>query len=136
MSGGYQIAANKHEKQANRLRVVALGSLAVAIALAAALGFVFGFEDFSWEAIVTKSFVSVPLLVLAGYAATESSRHREQARVHRHIELQLASIDSYMVAMPEDEQNRIKRRLADRFFGRVPGRGEVLPELRPETDTE
>jgi hypothetical protein len=124
MSGGYQIAADRHEKQANHLRLVALGALITAIGLAVALGFVFGFEDFSWEAIVTKSFVSVPLLVLAGYAATESSRHREQARVNRHIELQLASIDSYMAAMPGDEQNRVKMELADRFFGQVPGKHE------------
>lgn len=136
MSGGYQIAADKHEKQANWLRLVALVALGATIALAVALGFVFGFEDFSWEAVLTKSFVSVPLLVLAGYAATESSRHREQARVNRHIELQLASIDSYTAAMPEDEQNRIKMRLADRFFGRVPGRHEVPVETPPEPETD
>lgn len=129
LSGGYKLAADEEDKEANKLRKWALIALAIAsvISLAAATaGFFF---DVSWETLVTKTFVALPLLLFAGYAASESGKHRQQARIARQIELQLASIDSYLADLPPEEQVAVKQRLADRFFGYIPSRDDDSPGL-------
>jgi hypothetical protein len=129
LSGGYKLAADEEDKQANKLRLWAIIALAVAsaISLAAAIGGFF--FEVNWETLITKTLVAVPLLLLAGYAASESGRHRQQARIARQIELQLASIDSYLADLPEDQQAQVKQRLADRYFGYIPSRDDEPPAL-------
>ena len=69
----------------------------------------------------------MPFAAFAAYAGHESSKHREQSRVYRQVELQLASLDAYLVTLPEQKQDEIREHLADRFFGDLRG----LPELDP-----
>ena len=60
----------------------------------------------------------------------QEGKNREQATLNRKIELQLASLDTYLVSLDEAKQEEIKAKLADRFFGELPaGGGEGgLPE--------
>lgn len=139
MSGGYQIVAGRHEEQADQMRWIALGALAIAVIVGAlaVVAQMFDWVEFSWESALTKLFITVPLLALAGYALNESSKHREQARVNKHIELQLASIDSYIARMHDDAQVEVKRRLAFRFFGRVPSvHAEAQADDQPALDAD
>jgi hypothetical protein len=127
MAGGYQIAATREKKAADVWRLVAafalLGAIAATIfAVVQALrnGFHVGTFLAEWA-------IALPFVALAGYAAFESSQHREQARLNRQLELQLASLDTYLVALPEEEQNRIRAELADRFFRELKAPEEELP---------
>lgn len=126
MAGGYQIVANDERKAANIWRRVAavalLGAIGATI-FAVAHGLAEGFEAATFFA---KWAASLPFAALAAYAAHESSKHREEARVNRQIELQLASLDAYLVTLPEEKQEDIRGKLADRFFG----------ELRPGAAAE
>ncbi len=122
MAGGYKIVADAEKKQADRWRLVAALSLLGAIGatiFAVAHGISHGFHVDSFFA---KWAISVPFAALATYAARESSKHREQAIGNRKIELQLASLDTYLVSLPEEKQEEIKAKLADRFFGELPVR--------------
>jgi hypothetical protein len=117
MSGGYQIVANRERGAANIWRLVAVLALICAIGAtiyAVAHGVTGTFQASKFFA---KWAISIPFIALAGYAATESSKHREQARLNRQIELQLASLDAYLVSLPQPEQDRIRAELAERFFG-------------------
>jgi hypothetical protein len=119
MAGGYKLAANSEKKAADFWRWVTIAALLGAIAasvFAVAHGIVHGFKV---DTFFAKWAIVVPFAALAGYAARESSRHRDQTRINRQIELQLASLDSYLVTLPEDEQHRVRVKLADRFFGEL-----------------
>jgi hypothetical protein len=129
MAGGYQIVANTEKKAADFWRWVAalalLGAILATI-FAVAHGVSHGFEV---DTFFAKWAISVPFAALAAYAARESSKHREQARINRQIELQLASLDAYLVTLPDERQNEIRSKLADRFFGELrPGEEHAAPE--------
>lgn len=119
MAGGYKLVADDEKKAANIWRrwaaVALLGAIGATI-FAVAHGVVHGFDA---ETFFSKWAVSIPFLALAGYAARESSKHRDQAGINRQIELQLASLDAYLVTLPEPDQHRLRAKLADRFFGQV-----------------
>lgn len=119
MAGGYQLVANDEKKAADFWRWVAVVGLAGAIA-ATIFALFHGLSNgFELDRFFAKAAVAIPFLALASYAARESSRHRQQERINRKIELQLASLDAYLVTLPEDEQNRLRAKLADRFFGEL-----------------
>jgi hypothetical protein len=120
MAGGYKIVADEEKKQADRWRITAAVALLGAIA-ATIFAVVHGVEHgFQVDTFFAKWAISVPFAALAGYAARESSKHREESTGNRKIELQLASLDTYLVNLPEAEQNKIRAKLADRFFGELP----------------
>jgi hypothetical protein len=121
MAGGYKIVADDEKKQADRLRILAILALLGAIGatiFAVAHGVAHGFEV---DTFFAKWAISVPFAALASYAAVESSKHRDRATQNRKIELQLASLDTYLVNLDEEQQEAIKAKLADRFFGELPG---------------
>jgi hypothetical protein len=135
MSAGYQQAADKENGAADRLRFVAIVALAIAGVVSVSGVVTSLIWDFDWELLFQKTFSALPLLLLAGYAASESGKHREQARISRQIELQLASLDSYIALFEDSEKNATKKRLAHRFFGFVPSRGDQPPEIAAEEAT-
>jgi len=87
-------------------------------------------EGFQLDRFFAKAAIAVPFAALAGYAISESSRHREQERINRQVELQLASLDAYLVTLPQPEQDRIRAHLAERFFGEL-REGSGALELPP-----
>lgn len=117
MSAGYKIVAEREEEQAGRMRWAAIISLILAVAAAIVFAVIESNGSHAWNVSLAKSLVTVPLLLLAAYTARESSRHRTQATAARQVELQLASIGSYLVDLEPAEQQKVKERLADRFFG-------------------
>jgi hypothetical protein len=132
MAGGYQRTADTDKKAADNWRLVAALSLAVAIVFnAVLLRFHLLGDRFTWSEYGQKTLVTLPLLLLAGYAGNESRRHRQEERINRAIELQLAALDPYLSLLPEDRANELKIMVGDRFFGRIPG---DRPVLEPDTD--
>lgn len=119
MAGGYQIVADDEKKAANSWRwwtVAALVGAIGATIFAVAHGISNGFHVNTFFA---KWAISVPFAALAAYAGHESSKHRDQERINRKIELQLASLDAYLVTLDDDKQDEIRSKLADRFFGEL-----------------
>ncbi|MDP9226833.1 MAG: hypothetical protein M3P18_23920, partial [Actinomycetota bacterium] len=115
MSGGYQIVADAEKKAADRWRLAAAFSLLAAIG-ATIFAVAHGVETgFAVDTFLAKWAISIPFAALAGYAAHESSKHRDQARINRQLELQLASLDAYLAPLEETEQNRVRSNLAERF---------------------
>lgn len=120
MVGGYQKIADDERKSAFRWQATAVGAFAGLIifavfAFAATLG-----SDVSWQAFAARAFVAATFGLLAAYAARQADRHESVERSSRRLELALASIDPYLVNLPEDLQHQVKQELAMKFFGEAP----------------
>lgn len=73
-------------------------------------------EDLSLSDVLRRALLSVIFLGATSYAIQQSSIHRDQERRYRSIELELASLEPYIVLLPEDLQQLVKMELADRYF--------------------
>ncbi len=120
MAGGYQIVANTEKKAADFWRGVAAFALlgAIVATIFAVRGGVA--DGFHVDTFFAKWAISVPFAALAVYAAHESTKHRKEVTANRKIELQLASLDTYLVYLPPAKQDEIRATLAARFFGELP----------------
>lgn len=118
MVGGYQKVANMA-----RQGVLVWHAITV-IGMIGLIGF--GFlaftstlgDGFSWGTFGGRVFVAFTFGVLVTYGARQADKQGEIERVNRKFELELASIDPYLVGLPVEEQNKVKIELAERFFGR------------------
>ncbi len=120
LASGYWSVANTEKKAANFWRTVA------ALALLGAIGAtIFAVwhgvaRGFHVDTFFAKWAISIPFAALAGYAAHESTKHRKEATANRKIELQFASLGTYLANLPKEKQDEIRAKLADRFFGESP----------------
>ncbi len=116
LAGGYQETAKSEQRSANFWRVVSVLAFVVAT-LVAVYAVRYGVTDeFKPSRFFAKVTIGLPIIALAYYAARESGKHREQARLNKQIELQLASLDAYLRELPAKDRHRIKGDLAEGFF--------------------
>lgn len=117
MAGGYQQQADEERRQADLWRWIAVAGMAAIVALAVWMVFSVATDSADTTALLTKSFTTLTLGILAGYAGREAGKHRRREQRNRRLQLELSSIDSYLETLPEAERNAIKGALADRLFG-------------------
>jgi hypothetical protein len=116
-AGNFKITADNEARAANLWRWIALALMGAMIAVGAyAFYFSIGHET-DWRVFAFRLGTVIVLAVPAAYAANESSKHREREKLNRKVHLELASIDAYLVLLPEDKRNAIKGNLAEKFFG-------------------
>ncbi len=120
MVGGYQKTANTERRTARVWQVLAIiffgGLIWFAVSLFSAT-----FEgQFTWSRFAARAFVALTFGIAAAYCARQSDRHEDAEAYNRRIELELASIDPYLVGLPDDTQYAVKRGLAERLFGQKP----------------
>ena len=116
-AGHFKATADMEGKAANLWRWIALALMAAMIVVA---GYAFYYSighETDWRVFIFRLGTVLVVAVPAVYAANESSKHRERERMNRKFHLELASIDAYLVLLPEEERNKIKGGLAERFFG-------------------
>lgn len=117
MVGGYQSVANEERKRASIWQLVTVGSLLGLAVVAIWAYWVATHTQFNWGLFSSRIFVAVPFGILAAYAARQAEKHQDLQRRNRRVELELASIDPYLLPLPEDERHEVKRQLAERLFG-------------------
>ncbi|HEY1170332.1 MAG TPA: hypothetical protein VGH19_03085 [Verrucomicrobiae bacterium] len=116
-SGNFKNTADIEGKAANLWRWIAIGLMTAMIAVAC-IAFYFSIKNPTDMTVFLFRMGTVVILAIpAAYAANESSKHRERERLNRRFFLELASIDAYLVLLPEEQRNAIKGKLAERFFG-------------------
>ena len=132
MVGGFQRVANQARAAAVFWRVIALLFLILLIVTGFYM-FVIQLEQVDTiEHLLARAFVTTSFAVVAGYAARQGGRNSKVERYNRKMELELASIDPYIVGLPEETQHRLKELFADRAFGQKLG-GDDLED--PNSDT-
>jgi len=118
MIGGYQKEAKKEKWSAKIWQAISVLSFGGLIYFA-----FYAFKatlqtDFTWSLFTGRIFVATTIGILAAYAARQADRHEEVERRNKRMELELKSIDPYLVGLPEDIKQKLKASLAERLFGR------------------
>lgn len=118
MVGGYQKIANKEQRASMIWHSIAILSLLGLVGFA-----IYAFAstlspEVNWGQIFAKAFVSVTFGISAAYAAKQADKHELSELKNRRMELELASIDPYLIDLPEVKRHEIKERLAKRLFAR------------------
>ena len=120
MVGGYQKTANTARNTARFWQCIAIGAFAGLIWFAIKVFSATQSPDFTWSIFAGRVFVAGTFGIAAAYASRLSDRHEEIERYNRRVELELASIDPYLVGIQKDKQESVKEELAKRMFGQKP----------------
>ena len=116
-AGNFKTTADNEASAANLWRWIAFGLMAAMIVVG---GYAFYYSighETDWRVFAFRLGTVIVLAIPAVYAANESSKHREREKLNRKVHLELASIDAYLVLLPETDRNKIKGNLAEKFFG-------------------
>lgn len=116
MSTGYQQVANKLRIEAFVWQAIA--AFALVFLVVAQLWFipplVEGYDP--WQIMTFRTIFSAGFVLLAGYGAAQAKRAHRLEESNRGMELQMASLDPFLVNLPEALQNEIRKQTAKRFF--------------------
>ena len=91
-------------------------------------------DEFSWPAVGTRAFVAVAFGVLAAFSSRQADRSHHAEAHNRRYQLELSSIDPYLISLHPEQRSEVKIRLADKLFGAAtiePGK----PEKQATTGT-
>ncbi len=112
----YQIASEKEMFQFNLFRILLIFTLAIFTILVLNLEGVFLVSDNSLTAIINRTFIVLPFLVLIMFEAREASRHRKSAVINRQKYLDFNAVQEFIKDLPEKEQISMKKSLLKHFF--------------------
>lgn len=135
MVGGYQRIANEARRTAIIWQVGAVTGFVGLIAFAIYAFFATSGDSVSWEVFGARLFVALSFGIFAAYAARQAERHESVERSSRRLELALASVDPYLVSLPEGTRHEVKQALAMRFFGEAPETDEKTAETHGIAET-
>ena len=117
--GGFQREARSQRKTADLLRVAALATAAVAAGLAI-WGVIHASKGADGAEVAAKALASFVFFGIAGYLATQSGKHRDREERAQRLELELAAFGPFINDLPDEKQNDLVEKLADRIFGHEP----------------
>ena len=124
IAGGYQSTAVDERDAANVWRWTAMASF-IAAALWTGLKFwLYWCEQkttiapipLDWTAIISATSLTVILLSIAAYAASQSKLHRINQQQMKWFSLEIASLEPYIASLEPEEQRKLKIDLAHRLF--------------------
>lgn len=123
---GYKRVADEQQKLAARWNLIATLSM-VGLIVFACFAFLPSLSGgFHWGSFAGRVFVSLTFGVLSAFAARQGEKHQQVERRNRRLELELASVGPFIAALPEPQQQEVKRQLVDRMFGQQePSSGEA-----------
>lgn len=70
-----------------------------------------------WPEVFARIFVAVTFGVLAAFAVRQVDRYHQTERRNRRYQLELSSIDPYLVNLEPGKRDEVKIRLAEKLFG-------------------
>lgn len=117
-AGHFKTTADTERGTADWLRSAALWLMGAMIVVAGIAFYFSIMHDVSWHTFAFRLGTAIVIAIPAIYAAQESSKHRDRENALRKMHLELASIDAYLVLLPEAQRNEIKAKLTEKFFGR------------------
>ncbi len=135
MAGGYQ-------KDADQQRNAFLfWNIATIVGFAGLIGFsvwlfvattkAVAAESFQWSEVGARFIVILAFGLFAAYAGRMAMKHRDSEREHRHKQLALESLNSFLEDLDPEVQKQVKAKVADAFFVRhartLTGGDEVAP---------
>lgn len=119
MTGGYQKDAEAESKAADLWRRWTIGLLIAAILVLGATAVLASASVLDLRRTLTNWALTGVFGAAATYTARESSKHRQNARRARALELALASIGPYLEPLPAEKRHEILGQLVHVFFGQL-----------------
>lgn len=116
VTGNYQKMALDETTMANRWRTFTLGAFAVALSVGAFA--LFSAQDVSFEVSALRMLFAFVVASVTLYTGRESARHRTNADRAKRVELELASLGPFLISLPVEQQNELRTKLTDRYFGK------------------
>jgi hypothetical protein len=117
MAHGYKEIADKQQKISTTWQWITAGSLILWIGF----GGWFFYSTYQMEVspitLVRQFFISIPFVLLSGFASLQVSKHQDAEKTNRQQQLELAAIDPYLASLDDAERNKIKTDLTHKFFG-------------------
>lgn len=115
--GDYAKYASEQKAEADRWRkwTIRLG-IAAAVTTAGSLVWTAVSDEIRWDLVVTKLALTLAIGLSAAYCSSQSAAHRERERQARHVEVELASLPSY-VRQLDDKAVDVLTQVALRRFG-------------------
>jgi hypothetical protein len=117
VSGGHGQYAREQQKSADFWRGVSVASLLVVAVIAVTILLTLPAGGVDWERYVGRVLITAPFIGIAGYAATQSAKHRRAEREARKVDLDLAALELYLELFPDDRKNEIKEKIGLQVFG-------------------
>lgn len=74
-------------------------------------------DELNWPAVGTRAFVALAFGVLAAFSSRQADRSYHAEIHNRRYQLELSSIDPYLISLPPDKRSEVKVKLADKLFG-------------------
>ena len=122
ITGGFGEYAHQQKRRADIWNIVTIVSLVIA-SLPGAVYFVsinIGIQQpVDLERFLERILTGGPLYVIAGYAAIQGARSRENERWARAKELELAAIGPYLARLDHEQRTRVLVEMAPRYFGQT-----------------
>ncbi|NBI08266.1 hypothetical protein [Senegalia massiliensis] len=123
MAGGYNEFANKEKKS----RVI--WQVATVLSIIGLIGFSINFvnsfknlsistNEVSWALFSSRIIVVSAIGTLTAYCSRQATKHLENERYNRQMQLELAAINPYLSILERERKDKIMEELAYRFFGR------------------
>ncbi len=117
MMAGYQKAANSAQFAARVWQVVAVLSF-ISLSAFAIYAFLYTVDSaFTWAKFAARVFVASTFAILGAYAAKQAERNEAFATETRRKELELASLNPYLAELDKEIGDRLKEKMAEKFFG-------------------
>lgn len=111
-----EVADDAHKRAAFWHRIAFV--LIIAIGAFAVYAFISTVNyDTSWIRLVAKIFATATLVIGAAYAARQASKQEKVERYARRIEMELVTIDPFLLSLDEERRSKIKEELSRKIFG-------------------
>jgi hypothetical protein len=121
---GSAAMAGDYQKVANRARIETyIWQVVVALSMIGLVGFaIFAFyatlaDQIKWATFGGRVFVTVAFGILATWAVSQVKHYQEAEIRNRRYQLELSSIEPYLVGLPTEMKDKVKVELSQRLFG-------------------
>lgn len=123
MSEGYDKFANKEKSS----RII--WQIATVLSIIGLIGFSINFvnsfktlnistNEVNWALFSSRIIVVSAIGTLTAYCSRQASKHLENERYNRQMQLELSAIKPYLAILPNERKDEIMEELAYKFFGR------------------
>ncbi len=133
MAGGYKQDADIQVTSYERWNIATLIGFGGLLGFSISLFFLAGDENVTLVGVSARFITIVAFGLFATYASRMAMKHRESEREHRHKQLALESVNSFIEGLGEEEQKQIKLKIADEFFSKPDTTGNEIKDVAPST---
>ncbi|MTI69176.1 MAG: hypothetical protein FH751_02830 [Firmicutes bacterium] len=115
-AGVYKKASNRQKKESYIWHAVSLLSFIGLLFYATKYFGVLVTEDFTWSILIWRVFVSTIFASFFAYASKQANKYTQLSQQNKKMELELASIDTFISDLDNEIKQEIKQEVAEKIF--------------------